>query len=88
MTDTVKLEWEDICRHTHRCEGGKMFHHIVPDYRTYSKAMHWLREEREYKFICTEAEWEAHGDNFRYTGRYIFKFLCEQEHILFALRWA
>mgnify|MGYP000388042430 CR=1 FL=1 len=22
MTDTVKLEWSDICRHEHRCEGA------------------------------------------------------------------
>jgi hypothetical protein len=89
MTETTKLGWEDICRHEHRCEGGKMFYHTVPDYRTYSKAMTWLREEREYKFICTEAEGQvSYNGNMIYTGRYTFKFLCEQEYMWFKLRWS
>jgi len=90
MTDTVtvKLEWTDICRHEPMCERGRMFYHTVPDYRTYSKATHWLREERGYKFISVEGETEEHSQGWRYTGRYTFRFLCEQEYNWFVLRWS
>jgi hypothetical protein len=89
MTDTVKLEWEDICRHEHRCEGNKWFYHTVPDYHTYSKATHWLLE-RGCKLISTEGEKEEYSESegWRYTGRYTFKFLCEQEYMWFKLRWS
>ena len=89
MTDTVKLEWKDICRHESRCEGNKWFYHTVPNYRVYVQAFTWLREERGYKLISTEGEGFYDGAGNRvYTGRYTFKFLCEQEYNWFVLRWS
>ena len=88
MTDTVKLKREEICRHEHKCEGGRLFYHTVPNYGTYSQASKWLREERGYKFISVEGETEEHSAGWRYTGRYTFKFLCEQEYMWFKLRWS
>jgi hypothetical protein len=91
MTETTKLGWEDICRHEHRCEGKQFFFHTVPDYHTYCQATHWLRVERGYKFICaaaeiSEKEYPERGGKI-HTGRFIFKFLCEQEYMWFKLRW-
>jgi hypothetical protein len=91
MTDTVKLEWSDICRHEHRCEGASCnnwLYHTVPSYSVYVKAYRWLRE-RGCKLISAEREEEiVAGDQWRYTGRYTFKFLCEQEYMWFKLRWS
>lgn len=89
MTDIVKIEWSDICRHEPKCEGKQLLYHTVPDYRTYQRATHWLRNERDYKLISVAGEGYVDKDGNRaYTGRYTFKFLCEQEYILFVLRWA
>lgn len=87
MTDTTKLDWSDICRHEHWCRGDKWFYHTVPAYSTYQQAFRWL-QERGYKFICAEGEKIESGDTWHYSGRYIFKFLCEQEYMLFVLRWS
>ena len=87
MTDTVKLEWSDICRHEHRCEGGKMFYHTVPSYSVYLRANEWLREERGCQWVSVEGERIDSGNTWYYTGRYTFKFMCKQEYILFVLRW-
>lgn len=88
MTDTVKLEWPDVCRHEHRCEGNKWFYHTVPNYRVYVQAFTWLREERDYKLISVQGETEEHSEGFRHTGRFTFKFICEQEYMWFVLRWS
>jgi len=88
MTDTVKLEWPDICRHEPRCQCNDWLTHTVPNYRVYVQAYTWLLEERGYKFICAEGEGhDNYAGNRMYTGRYTFKFLCEQEYIWFKLRW-
>jgi hypothetical protein len=88
MTDTVKLEWTDICRHEPRCECNHWLLHTVPNYRVYVQAYKWLQDERGYKFICAEGEGYDNDDGNRiYSGRYTFKFLCEQEYIWFKLRW-
>ena len=85
---SIKLEWTDICRHEPHCEGGKWFYHTVPSYRVYFKAVHWLKD-RGYKLICAEGEKIYYTESeFRYTGRYTFKFLCEQEYLIFVLRWS
>lgn len=87
MTDTVKLKREDICQHENKCEGNELLYHTVPDYRVYVQAYKWLRE-RGCKVISAEREREhVAGDQWRYTGRYTFKFLCEQECMWFKLRW-
>ena len=89
MTEAIKLEWKDICRHEHRCEGKEFFYHTVPNYRVYVQAYRWLREERGYKFICAEGEgYDNDAGNRIYSGRYIFKFLCEREYNWFVLRWS
>ena len=88
MTDTTKLEWSDICRHEHRCEGNKWFYHTVPAYSTYQHATRWLHN-RGYKLISVEGEKKYHNETeYQYTGRYTFKFLCEQEYMWFKLRWS
>ena len=87
MTDTVKLEWTDICRHEPRCQCNDWLTHTVPNYRIYVQAYTWLREDRDYKLIRAESETEEHSEGWRYTGRYTFKFLCEQEYMWFKLRW-
>jgi hypothetical protein len=65
----------------------KMFHHTVPSSNVCIQASKWLLEERGYKFVI-EAETEGRGNSSRYTGRYTFKFLCEQEYMWFLMRWA
>jgi hypothetical protein len=79
MTETTTLTQEDFCRHKPHCERNKWIYATVPDYQTYFKAHHWLREERKYQLIFVEG---GEGDAFR------FKFLCEQEYILFVLKWS
>jgi len=88
MSDTVKIEWSDICRHECRCDFKQFFYHTIPDYGTYCQATHWLRE-RGCKLISTEGEKYVKKDgNTVHTGRFIFKFLCEQEYMWFKLRWS
>jgi hypothetical protein len=82
----IKLEWSDICHHEPRCQSVRWLYHTVPSYSVYFKARRWLGD-RGYKFICSEGEKIEFGDSWHYSGRYIFKFLCEQEYILFVLRW-
>lgn len=76
---------EEICQHTPPCKGKQWFEVTVPNYRTYHKAFHWLRSERNYPLISAQGVMNKQG---QYTGEYTFKFLCEQEYIWFALRWA
>lgn len=84
MTETIKLSWEDICRHEPKCECKVWLYVTVPDYRTYRNAFKWLRHERQFTVIYTEGVMY----NDKHTGAYRFKFLCEQEYILFLLRWS
>lgn len=84
MTETIKLTMDDICRHEPKCECKEWLYATVPDYRTYHHAVHWLRSERQYKFIPVEGVFEGG----RHTGAYTFKFLCEQEYNWFVLRWS
>lgn len=89
MTETIKLDWSDICRHEPRCECKEWLCHTVPNYGTYCQATHWLREERKYKLVYTSGE--TYDDNVGgkiHTGRFTFKFLCEQEYMWFKLRWS
>lgn len=84
IIETIKLSWwEDICRHENKCECSEWLYVTVPDYRTYLKGYDWLRHERKSKLIFVEG---VKNDD-TYTGAYRFKFLCEQEHLLFLLRW-
>ena len=85
MIDHVTLEWSDICRHEPRCMCKECFYATVPDFKTYYNATQWLRHERKYKLIS--AEGVRDGDN-NWTGEFRFKFWCQQEYILFLLRWA
>ena len=78
MKETTTLTQEVFCRHKPHCGRNKWIYATVPDFQTYFKALHWLREERKYPLIFAEG---GEGDAFR------FKFLCEQEYILFVLRW-
>jgi hypothetical protein len=86
--NTIKLEWSDICRHECRCECKNFFYHTVPNYSTYCQATHWLREHG-CKLISVFGEKIEPGEGlpWRYSGRYTFKFLCEQEYMWFKLRW-
>lgn len=83
MTEPVKLTSEDICRHAPKCECKEYLCVTVPDYVTYVKAYNWLRDERKYTLISAEGVFEGKS----HTGAFRFKFLCEQECVLFALRW-
>ena len=86
LVETVKLTCEDICHHKPHCDYEKGWMQItLPNYSTYSKASAWLRNERKYKLISVAGEFDP---GRRFTGRYTFRFLCEQECILFALRWS
>ena len=78
MTETTTLTQEDFCHHKPHCKRNKWMYATVPDYQTYFEAHHWLHKERKYPLIFVEG---GKGDSYR------FKFLCEQEYILFALRW-
>lgn len=83
--NTKKLEWKDICHHTPICEPVEWLECTVPDYRTYHKAYHWLREIRKHKVVFADG---VKDENENYTGQYKFRFLCEHEFVLFALRWS
>jgi hypothetical protein len=78
MTKTTTLTQEDFCRHKPHCRRSEWIYATIPDYQTYFEALHWLRKERKYPLICAEG---GEGDSYK------FKFLCEQEYILFVLRW-
>ena len=86
MTEPVKLSWQDVCQHEPHCVPKSWMKATVPDYKTYYEAHRWLREERNMKVIPVEAE--VINPGHRYTGRYIFKFLCEQEYVWFVLKWS
>ena len=86
LVETVKLTCEDICHHKPHCDYEKGWLNVmVPDYSTYFKAFHWLREIRQQKCIYVNGVSIEPG---KYTGEYRFQFLCEQECILFALKWS
>lgn len=83
--NTNKLEWKDICHHTPRCEPVEWIEFTVPNYSTYHRAFHWLREIRNQKAVFVDG---VKDDNNNYTGQYKFRFLCRHEFVLFALRWS
>ena len=83
MTDT--LTQRDFCQHEPWCHPQGWLECVVSDYETYNQALHWLWKYRHQAriFVCSELE-----DNGERTGRYVFRFRCEQEYILFALKWS
>lgn len=83
--NSTKLEWEDICHHTPRCEYTEWLYFTVPNYRTYHRASHWLREVRNQKAVFVN---DVRDENGNHTGKYKFRFLCKHEFVLFALTWS
>lgn len=84
MTGAFRLTTEDICRHESKCECREWMYVTVPDYKTYHQASSWLRDERKYKLISVDGVF----NNGYHTGQFKFKFLCEIEFVLFALKWS
>ena len=81
MTNT--LTQQDFCQHEPRCPPRGWLECTVPNYMTYSQAFRWLREYRSQTRIFVRNEIV----NGKRTRGFVFRFRCEQEYILFALKW-
>lgn len=64
-----------LCKHIPSCKYQGWMTFSVPDFRTYMQAFRWLITERKFKFVPIEQ-------------KYTFKFMCQDEYILFVLRWS
>jgi len=75
----------DMCHHNPPCNfTGEWMEFTVPDYRTYTHAIRWLREERNFKVIPVDGVIK----DGKHTCQFTFRFLCEAEFFWFVLRWS
>lgn len=82
MTQSKCGNNSDMCNHIPACNfTGVWLECTIQDYRVFIQASNWLREERNFKAIPIDGVYVDGKPQFT------FKFLCEDEYMLFVLRW-